>query len=200
VIWKPVRLDSGVADSSSARRKAGDDAILAWSIAAAMLLLVPVAVFVPQNVIAQSRVLQDYIGMSRTLIPGIESLAAVSSFPEVTRLVVSGMWTLVPVFLAVYLFRMRTPESFLEEFRQRRFFLTFACIVVAIVVVSLAVLFDAEPADLERNSRSGFVLQLVSTSRIGLGLVAGFLSATIAAMLRMLLMWLVNVRAIYFSK
>jgi hypothetical protein len=90
-------------------------AILTWCIGAAMLLLGLVAALVPHDVVTQYRFLHGYIAVSGTIIPGIERLAAVSSFPEVTRLVVSMMWTLVAIFTAVYFLKMQVPAEYFEN-------------------------------------------------------------------------------------
>lgn len=177
-----------------------NDAIIACSIAVAMLLLVLVAVIVPQDVITQYRFLQDYIAVSGAVIPGIERLAAVSSFPEVTRLVVSLMWTLVPIFTVVYFLKVQVPDVFFVRFRQRPFFFNFLIVVVAISVVLLAVLFDIAPEDLKGGLINETVLRAISTSRMGLGLITGFFSAGIAMMVYVVLMWLLNLPRIYFSK
>lgn len=177
-----------------------NDVIFACCIAIAMLGLVLVSVTVPQDVITRYRFLQDYIDLSRAVIPGIGRLAAVSSFPEVTKLVVSLTWTLVPIFTAVYLLKVRIPESAFANFRQRPFFLTFSAVVVAISVVLLAVLYDITPQDLEGGMINESVLNTISTSRVGLGLIAGFFSAGIAMMVYMVLIWLRNLPRIYFSK
>lgn len=165
-----------------------------------MLLLVLVAVIVPPDVITRNRFLHDYVAVSSAVIPGIERLAAVSSFPEVTRLVVSLMWTFVPIFTAVYLLKLRIPESAWANFRQRPFFLTFGMVVIAISVVFLAVLSDLTPEDLKGGLLNETVLHAISTSRMGLGLIAGFFSAGIAAMVYMVLIWLLHLPRIYFSK
>jgi uncharacterized membrane protein YfcA len=177
-----------------------NDGIFACSFAVAMLLLVLIAIFVPRQVITQYPILQDYIAVSRSLIPGIERLAAVSSFPEVTRLVVSAMWTLVPIFVAVYLLKVQATKRFVEHVRQRRFFHTFGIVVIAISVVLLAVLYDITPQDLEGGLLNETVLRTISTSRMGLGLITGFFSAGIAMLVYMVLIWLLNLPRIYFSK
>ena len=174
--------------------------ILAWCTAVAMLLLGLVAVTIPADVITQYRFLRGYIAVSSTIIPGIERLAAVSSFPEVTRLVVSMMWTLVPIFTAVYLLKMRVPEENFEQFRQRPFVLTFSIIIVASLIVLFAVLREMTFDDLARGTISEIILRGVSTSRVSLGLIAGFLSAAIAAMLYIVLIWFLNLRRIYFPE
>ena len=92
-----------------------NDAVFACCVGAAMLLLFLVAVLVPKNVLTQYRFLQDYVAATGAFIPGVERLAAVSSFPEVTRLVVSLLWTFVPIFIAVYCFNVRVPDSFLAR-------------------------------------------------------------------------------------
>jgi hypothetical protein len=133
-------------------------------------------------------------------VPGIERLAAVSSFPEVTRLVVSLMWTLVPIFAVVFTLKIQMPESFLARYRERPFFLNFATAVMALSIVMLAVLYDITPEDLRGGLMNETVLRTISTSRIGLGLVAGFFSAGIAMMTYMVLLWFFSLPHIYFSK
>lgn len=165
-----------------------------------MVLLGLVAATAPQDVTTQYRFLQDYVAVSGSVVPAVERLAAVSSFPGVTRLVISLMWTFVPIFLAVYLLKMRVPESFFVQFRQRPLFLTFAIVIVAISVVLLAFLYEITPDDLAGWLINESVLRAVSTSRLGLGLIAGFLSAGIAAMLYLVLIWLLNMRRIYFPE
>jgi hypothetical protein len=175
-----------------------NNAVFGCSIAAAMVLLTLVAVIVPRDVIAQYRFLEDYIAGSGAVIPGIERLAAVSSFPEVTRLVVSLMWTLVPILTALYLLKVEVPESFYAQFRQRPLYLTFGIVVMAISVVLLAVLHDITPEDLEGGLINETVLRAMSTSRMGLGLITGFFAAGIAGMVYMVLMWFFNVPRICF--
>jgi hypothetical protein len=168
--------------------------------AVAMLLLFLLAVIVPKNVLTQHRFLQDYVAATGGVIPGIARLAAVSSFPEVTKLVVSLMWTFVPIFTAIYLWKVQVPESFLARLKQRPFFLSFGFVVIAISMVLLAVLYDITPEDLVGGLTNESVLRTISTSRGGLGLIAGFFSAGIAMMIYMVLIWLLNLPRIYFSK
>jgi hypothetical protein len=186
-------------DMSQTAVRIRNDTIFASAVGVAMLLLVSVAVIVPQDVITRNPFLQGYVAVSSSVIPGIERLAAVSSFPEVTRLVVSLMWTFVPIFTAVYFLRLRMPEGAWANFRQRPFFLTFGLVVMAISVVLLAVLHDIAPEDLKGGRISRSVLRAMSTSRVGLGLIAGFFSAGIAAMIYVVLIWLPHLPRVYFS-
>lgn len=187
-------------NATEAAHRIRSDLVFASAVGVSMLLLVFVAVIVPQDVMTRNRFLHDYVALSSSAIPGIERLAVVSSFPEVTRLVVSLMWTFVPVLTAVYLLKLRIPESAWANFRQRPFFLTFGMVVIAISAVFLAVLSDLTPEDLKGGLLNETVLHAISTSRMGLGLIAGFFSAGIAAMLYMVLIWLLYLPRIYFSK
>jgi hypothetical protein len=191
---------SGSGTSETALQRIRNDAVLASAFGVSMLLLVLVAVIVPQDVITRNRFLHDYVAVSGTVVPGIERLAAVSSFPEVTRLVVSLMWTLVPVFTALYFVKVQVPEIFFARYREKPFFLTFATVVMAISIALLAVLFDITPEDLKGGLINESVLRAVSTSRIGLGLIAGFFSAAITMMVFLVLVWFFNLPRIYFSK
>jgi hypothetical protein len=185
--------------NETALRRIRNDVIFASAVGVGVLLLVLVSAIVPQDVITRNRFLHDYVAVSSSVIPGIERLAAVSSFPEVTRLVVSLMWTFVPIFTAVYLVKLRIPEGAWANFRQRPFFLTFGLVVMAISVVLLAVLADFTPEDLKGGLLNETVLHAISTSRMGLGLITGFFSAGIAAMVYMVLIWLLHLPRIYFS-
>jgi hypothetical protein len=186
--------------SETTLRRIRNDAIFASAFGVSMLLLVLVAVIVRLDVITRNPFLHDYVALIGTVIPAIERLAAVSSFPQVTRLVVSLMWTLVPVFTALYLMKVQVPQTFVARYREKPFFLTFAIVVVGISIVLLAVLFDITPEDLEGGLINESVLRAVSTSRIGLGLIAGFFSAGIAMMVFLVLVWFFNLPRIYFSK
>jgi len=186
--------------SDTALRGVRNNAIFASAFGVAMLLLVFVALVVPQDVVTRNRFLHDYVALSSTVIPGIQRLAAVSSFPEVTRLVFSLMWTLVPVFTAAYFFKVQVPEIFFTRYREKPFFLTFATVVMAISIVLLAVLFEITPEDLKGGLINESVLRAVSTSRMGLGLIAGFFSAGIAMMVFVVLAWFFNLPRIYLWK
>jgi len=186
-------------NATEAAHRIRSDLIFATAFGVSMLVLVSVALSAPQDVITRSRFLHEYVAVSGSVIPGIERLAAVSSFPEVTRLVVSLMWTFVPVFTAVYFVKVRIPENAWANFRKRAFYFTFALVVVAISVVLFAVLHDMTPEDLKGGRISRGVLRAMSTSRVGLGLIAGFFSAGIAMMVYTVFICLINVPRIYFS-
>src|SRR5437879_3280883 len=66
--------------------------------AISLALLSALALLLPDDAISRYALLRDYATLCRTFIPGIDRLARVSSFPEVTTVVVSVMWTLVPFF------------------------------------------------------------------------------------------------------
>jgi hypothetical protein len=185
-------------NATEAAHRIRNDLIFASAVGVCMVLLVLVAVIAPQDVITRNRFLHNYVALSSSVIPGIQRLAAVSSFPQVTRLVVSLMWTFVPIFTAVYLLTLRMPESAWANFRQKPFFLTFGMVVMGISVVLFAVLADFTPEDLKGGLLNETVLNALSTSRMGLGLIAGFFSAGIAAMIYAVLIWLLNLPRIYF--
>src|SRR5690606_3397076 len=60
-------------------------------------LQLAVALLVQEDVISGHPWVQAYVAFCREWIPAIDRLAQVSSLPELTRLVVSLMWTLVPM-------------------------------------------------------------------------------------------------------
>jgi len=168
--------------------------------AISLALLSALALLLPDDAISRYALLRDYTTLCRTFIPGIDRLARVSSFPEVTTVVVSVMWTLVPFLTAIYFLRTRIPIEFWQRVRRNRFYFAFSIIVVVVSIGLIVVIYDVEPNDLEGGLLNERILYGVSTSRLGLGLVAGLFLSAIAPLLCMVLMWLTNIRHIYFEQ
>ena len=72
--------------------------------------------------------------------------------------------------------------------------------MVVVSIGLMVVIYDVEPHDLEGGLLNERILYGVSTSRLGLGLVAGLFLSAIAPLLCMVLMWLTNIRHIYFEQ
>jgi hypothetical protein len=172
-----------------------NETILFISFWVVMLVMAFIAVFAPADVAGYPGIRQ-YTDASRALIPGIDQLARVSSFPGATVLVVSLMWTLVPLLAIFYFFHIEIEEGWWRQFRRNRFFMTFAMLLVAGSVVSIAVMYEIDPRELEPGRRRN-VLRLVSTYRLGLGLVAGFFAVGLALMVCVVARWLAGLRRIF---
>src|SRR6266513_72975 len=71
--------------------------IVALSLVPAVLI----AVFAPHDALAKYAAIHDYVSICEALVPGIKRLARVSGFPEVTELVLSITWTLVPFHMLI---------------------------------------------------------------------------------------------------
>lgn len=123
--------------------------------------------------------LQKFTSLCREMIPAIDRLAAVSSFPEVTQLVLSVLWALVPVQIAI-LVTLNGFAPKLDLIKEKPFYTAFLCVVALIMLAICTFLFEITPSDLEGGLLSDWVLRSVSTSRIGLGIGASIYTAGVA--------------------
>jgi hypothetical protein len=126
-------------------------------------------------------------------------LAGVSAFPEVTKLVLSVVWTLAPVQMLLCAGRLHLRPNW-SAISRHRIASTFILLIVGFAVVSLAVLYEMRPSDLEGWTISERVLKAVSTSRLWLGLVAGFMVSAAAMVLYVILFELRHFHHIYFRE
>ena len=169
-----------------------------WIYLISVLPAVVSALLVPSDVVTRYPLVQTYTSVCRALIPSIDRLTAVSSFPEVTQLVLSITWSLVPLQTVLFLLNGTYVPKF-ELWRQRRLYVGFLMIVVAICMVFMVVLFELTAHDLEGNLLNEWLLRSVSTSRFWLGLTSGFLVSGLALLIGMLLFFLRYFPLIYFQ-
>lgn len=161
--------------------------------ACSMGLQLAVALLVQEDVIAGHPWVQAYVAYCREWIPAVDRLAGVSSFPELTRLVISLMWTLVPMLAFVYWQKSDAMQAVVHRFRERPVYFTFLLLVPVVGVASaLHPFFDAEGV-------SASLVRAATGSRLGLGLAAGVFGPAIAFAACILLLWLVNFRTIYLG-
>jgi len=170
-----------------------------WIYFISVLPAVAIALLAPSDVVTRYPLIQAYTSVCRALIPAIDKLTAVSSFPEVTQLVLSITWSLVPLQTVLFLVNGTFSPKF-ELWRQRRFYAGFLMIVVTICMAFMVVLFDITPRDLEGNLLNEWVLRSVSTSRFWFGLITGLLVSGVALFTGMLLVFLRYFPFIYFNK
>ncbi len=122
-----------------------------------------VAWFSPTNVLSRSHVLTSYVEIVTQLVPTIANRAALSSFPEITKLVLSVLWTIVPfqiVYTCVFL-------NFwtIETVKARPVFFVSAILLLLLPLTLYSMFFyDPMPSDLNGSMTSDLVLRQMSTS------------------------------------
>lgn len=167
-----------------------------------LLSIVPavfIALLVPENVLSQSPGLEQLTGLFRQFVPAIDRLAAVSKFPEVTRLVLTIEWALFPLQTILFVIN-KSYAVRVDEWRKRRFFIT-SCLLLFASILFWAVffLYDLDIADLQGGMFSEWLLRSLSTSRVGLGTISSiFLSGT-ALIAGLLCVWARFIPQIYFG-
>lgn len=184
-------------------KRADDDLPIARSnIWIYLLSIVPavfIALLVPDNVLSQSPTLEQLTALISQFVPAIDRLAAVSGFPEVTRLVLSIEWTLLP--LQTFLFVINKSYAVrVNEWRRRRFFITSCLLLFASVLFwSVFFLYYLDISDLQGGMFNEWLLRSLSESRLGLGSISSvFLSGT-ALIVGLLCVWARFIPHIYFG-
>jgi len=167
-------------------------------VAISLVPAVLIAVFAPHDALAKYAAIHNYVSICEALVPGIKRLARVSSFPEVTELVLSITWTLVPVQVLLCLIWEPLRPNW-QRIRERRFYFTCSLIVAGSAVVMLALLFDITPSDLEGGMFNEQLLHSVSTSPLWLGVIAGVMVSSVALLLYAILFALRHFPTIYLS-
>lgn len=165
-----------------------------------LVLLIPallVALLAPENVLSSFPKVDKFTTIFRDFLPAIDRLAAVSTYPELTRLVLSVEWTLVPA--QVGLFYICLSRSFdADAFRARRTYLTLIMfLLLGSFLWSTTVFFDATPSDLQGGMYGERLLRLASTSRLGLAIVTSLGISVTALFMAVSCLWVRHLPDIY---
>ena len=153
------------------------------------------AVLAADNVFTNYPALKTYAEWCGGIIPSIDKFAAVSSFPEVTRLVLSFVWSLVPLQCA-FAIRKGAYLNNWQMFRERRVFLTLCLILMAGAFIWITIFWigpEITTDQLYRRSRRGTpILYYVSTSRFWLGIVSALITSFMALIFGIIILWIRN--------
>lgn len=169
-------------------------------LASSILLGLMVAVISPNTVLTDSPVLHAFTDFMALLIPGIDRLAKVSQFPEVTRFTSAVLWATVPLqalvsaYPGVYVFRM-------EIIRQRKLFAFICWVAMPLLVLLMASISIQElnPEKLARKNLFAWGLRSVSESRVWLGVIGGAVAYSAAVCIFGFFAWWPRTWAIYFG-
>lgn len=148
-----------------------------------LMSFVPVlllALLAPDSVLSAFPALNEYTQILRDIFPAIDRLASVSAFPEVTRLVLSLEWTLLPLQALLYFIFVSRSVNF-TLWRERRTFIAIGLpILLGLFVWGTAIFFEVNPSDLQGQMKSERMLRLVSTSRLGLAVASSLVMTSTA--------------------
>ena len=175
--------------------------VVLWHICVSLIPSLAAPLLAPENVLSRYGFLREFVSLCSSAIPGIARLATVSSFPEVTKLVLSVSWTLVIVQTIQYLSMGRTPRRFWLRFQNRlqnRLYWTAMVPLLVSIVVGYIQLFDITPEDLKGGMMGERTLRWISGSRFGLGVMAPICMSTIALFIYLVLSWFRDIPWIYF--
>jgi hypothetical protein len=172
------------------------EAILAGNI----LLGLMVAVMSPNTVLTDSQILSAFTDFIASFILGIDRLAKVSQFPEVTRFTSAVLWATVPVQALAFSYPgVLVPR--LEMIKQRKAFFFLAWLMMPLMTLMLIVasIHDPTPDLLARKSLYAWAFRNVSESRMWLGVFGGLVACISAAFLSGFFTFWPRTWAVYFG-
>jgi len=142
-----------------------------------IVVTLPIAIVAPDNVLSYSQAIVTFVSILQRMIPNIDALAGISKFPEVTKLVCSSAYTLVPIHLGVIWRETRMNRNTIRSrpMNGTLFVLVLAC-VFWVFTASLGVFPPPEKA----VTQSELLMQSMGQTRIALGFGAGFVCTLLA--------------------
>jgi hypothetical protein len=132
------------------------------------------------------------------VVPSIARLTAISTFPQLTALVLSLAWSAVP-FQVVYFLTSRNVKLDADRIRTRPWLFGFAIVIGA--VGFMAMLFfmrEFTLADISGETKASRTLRFITTSRLGLVANAGLFSTFFSMMATLLLLFCWHIPEGYF--
>lgn len=156
-----------------------------------------VSLTAPTNVLEQWPLAARYVSFIAQFIPSIERVAAISTFPEVSRLIVAIAWSVVP-FQILYFFLSKNVRLDVDRIRMRPWLFGLAITVGTTAFMTMLFMVGSfSAADIDGRSVGSMSLRILSTSRLGLGIGAGLFSTFFSLMSTLLLMFCWHIPQIY---
>ncbi len=155
----------------------------------------------PDNILTHSTLFQRYTDVMASLVPTIDQITNISTFPQVTRLFLSVMWTLVPV-VTVLILRLPGILHFqVNKIKENKFLYTASFIFLPFMIVFVAMfLIAADGADsLEGGMLHELILRNISHSKIWLGFFGSLMMLVLSFVLSGFLKWTCSIKEIYFE-
>ena len=169
-------------DRSSAKRLPLLEISSSLFVAVATLM----AVLLPEDVYRRSAGLRGYTDSVAAVVRSIDQFTAISSFPGVTKVVLALLWTSVP-FTASFFWLcpgvLQWDMNVVRRLGRLRW-----SIIAMILIIScvMPVILTLDRSDLESSDMVDLIIRFASTSRIGLGLVAGIYCVNAALLLALI--------------
>ena len=166
-----------------------------------LVMIVPVATvaFVtPIDVFKQLPFLDQLTAPIGQLLPSIERLAGISSFPDVTRLVLSLSWALFPIQVCLFLL-FRVIHIEVSTIYARRLGMAFMVAVSFVLFFWGHLFFEFSAEEMNDKGIAASLISLTSTSRIGMGLTVGVIMSGVGWTIAMICIWLWYVPHVYFN-
>lgn len=169
-------------------------------LASSILLGLTVAAMSPDTVLTDSLILGAFTDFMASIIPGINRLAKVSQFPEVTRFTSAVLWATVPLQALVSAY----PGVYVPRFeiiRQKKvlmFFFWLLCPLMVLLMASVSIR-ELSLEELARKDIYHWGLRSVSESRVWLGIIGGAVAYSAAALIFIFITFWPRTWAIYFG-
>ncbi len=166
--------------------------------ASSVLLGVVLALFSSPTVLTDSPMLSGFTDFVASIIPGIDRLAKVSSFPEVTRFTSAVLWASVPV-QALLCFYPGVFVTRLDLLRKKKMFGIIAWIACPLLIAMPAFIPEPKLENFARTTLYNMALRNVSEDRLWLGALGGAVAFSVAFFTFAFVAWWPRTWAVYFG-
>jgi len=160
-------------------------------------LLLLLAVFLPEDILSHSPMLQSISDVMSGLVPSIENLTRRSRFPEVTQLILSVTWLIIPILALAY-YKIDMVRIDIVSKKRKLFLLVFLLLFPALIFSFGYILGNAVLE--EANTIGDRVIQKIISSRLLISILASLITITLSFLLALFVQWIRIIPFIYFNR
>jgi hypothetical protein len=160
------------------------------------------AFLTPEDILTTNTTFKGFADWMSSIVPSINSISSISSFPEVTKFFFSMMWFCTPIVAGAYFYTKywplsrgwTVPKSRAVWSFKNTFFMVFGIIMMWFIVYKLLTHTGFKPADITyTGGRGKAFLTMLSQNRFALAMVGTLMTVISAFIVSMTMMGIVNI-------
>lgn len=174
-----------------------------WAVIIIGLLAIigPIVVsIISENLMSSSQMLSGLVDVVAWFVPGIDRVAVLSDFPELTRVSLSIFWVLLPLHIFLLSKLTRDPELISASMRSHKWLFAFAMLLFIAIIYSVLAGSGVDTEALSRRGPWANLLRLATTSQVALGVLGALLPFVVAIGIYVVLAWAKRIPELYLSK
>jgi len=154
----------------------------------AILVGVLIAVIAPSDVLRSNASVDFFVTRLSRAIPTIDQFAMVSRFPDITRLVMTLLWCIVPVQVSLFFYK-KTFQPNLKPIQQGPLLFAFFMVTAIGCYVGFWFFLELTPDRIQGDTFHRVVFRQMSESRFWLGFWTGIITTGLALLVSVFCVW-----------